>query len=120
MLYSTVMRIIVVIGVKFQMLIAVTNWFQMKSITYLLKMRKIENRVLFVIYHVPYSCMLSLITGTDSFELMVLLICLSTLCHAASTASYVSYIDNSCLVQLVGRIYFLAHFQLGNFLLSFG
>ena len=34
--------IVVVIGVKFQMLIAVTNWFQMKSITYLLKMCKIE------------------------------------------------------------------------------
>ena len=36
--YSTVMQIIVVvIGVKFQMLIAVTNWFQMKSIANLLK-----------------------------------------------------------------------------------
>ena len=41
--YSTVMQIIVVIGVKFQMLIAVTgNWFQMKSIAYLLKTRKTE------------------------------------------------------------------------------
>ena len=41
--YSTVMQIVVVvIGVKFQMLIAVTNWFQMKSIAYLLKTRKIE------------------------------------------------------------------------------
>ena len=41
--YSTVMQIIVVvIGVKFQMLIAVTNWFRMKSIAYLLKMHKIE------------------------------------------------------------------------------
>ena len=37
--YSTVMQIIVVVvvGVKFQMLIAVTNWFQMKSIANLLK-----------------------------------------------------------------------------------
>ena len=34
--------IVVVIGVKFQTLIAVTNWFQMKSIAYLLKMRKTE------------------------------------------------------------------------------
>ena len=97
--YSTVMQIIVVvIGVKFQMLIAVTNWFQMKSIAYLLKMHKIE-------FFLLYSCVLkSLIARTDSFELMVLLICLSTLCHAASTASYVSYIDNSCLVQLVGSV----------------
>ena len=32
--YSTVMQIIVVvIGVKFQMLIAVTNWFEMKSLS---------------------------------------------------------------------------------------
>ena len=34
--------IVVVIGVKFQMMIAVTNWFQMKSIAYLLKTRKIK------------------------------------------------------------------------------
>ena len=78
--YSTVMQIIVVIGVKFQMLIAVTNWFQMKSIAYLLKTLKSSS----FCYLPPYSCMSkSLIAGTDSFKLMVLLICLSTLCHAA-------------------------------------
>ena len=39
--YITIMQIIVVVvGVKFQMLIAVTNWFQMKSIANLLKTRK--------------------------------------------------------------------------------
>ena len=38
--YSTIMQtvIVVVIGMKFQMLIAVTNWF----LAYLLKMRTIE------------------------------------------------------------------------------
>ena len=41
--YSTVMQIIVdVIGVKFQMLIAVTTWFQMKSIANLLKHVKLN------------------------------------------------------------------------------
>ena len=44
--YSTVMQIIVVVvGVKFQMLIAVTNWFQMKSIANLLKCAKSTRHV---------------------------------------------------------------------------
>ena len=62
--YSTVMQIIVVvIGVKFQMLIAVTNWFQMKSIANLL------NRVLFVSYPLILVCRkLAIIAGTDSFD----------------------------------------------------
>ena len=76
--------IVVVIDVKFQMLIAVTNWFQMKSIAYLLKRVKSSS---FCYLPILACRKLAIIAGTDSFKLMVLSICLLTLCHAASTAS---------------------------------
>ena len=51
-MHTVIQIIVVVIGVKFQMLIAVTNWFQMKSIAYLLKARKSSS----FCYLPPYSC----------------------------------------------------------------
>ena len=81
------MQIIVVIGVKFQMLIAAN----------LLKTCKIE----FFLLSTTLLLRQKLANRRNSFELMVLSICLLILCYTAS--SYVSYIDNSCLVQLVGR-----------------